>query len=154
MFNKVVLFSLFVIICIFIWSMVCCGHGQKKTRHQDLLKVNVVKSSKELQDFAAKYKSSDIVIASAHSFGNRPAIWTHIPRDYFSVVVVDKGHHARAPTWKMPIRHFRGATKVFLTATPSRTDCRPLYAKLVFSYKLLQACRDGKAKNTKATCKQ
>ena len=66
------------------------------SRHQDLPKVNVVKSSKDLQDFAAKYKSSDIVIASAHSFGNRPAIWTHIPRDYFSVVVVDEGHHARA----------------------------------------------------------
>ena len=30
MFNKVIRFNMFVIIFIFIWTMVCCGHGQKK----------------------------------------------------------------------------------------------------------------------------
>ena len=38
MFNKVIRFNMFVIIFIFIWTMVCCGHGQKKkTQHPSRL---------------------------------------------------------------------------------------------------------------------
>jgi hypothetical protein len=112
---------------------------------KDLPKVGIVKSPADLRDFANQYIDCDIVIASVHSFGNDPARWAHIPRDFFSVVVVDEGHHARAMTWEMPMKHFK-AVRVLLTATPHRTDCKPLHAELVFSYKLLEACRDEKTK--------
>lgn len=63
-----------------------------------------------------------VQIASIDTLRNRLDRW---PAD---LLVVDEGHLAMAPTWKMVIDHYKrqGAKIIVLSATPHRKDGKPL----------------------------
>jgi superfamily II DNA or RNA helicase len=85
----------------------------------------------------------DIVLASAQTLWRR---LDQIPRDTFSVVVVDECHLAGAKTFVQSIQHFEPELLMGLTATPYRKDGMPLgniFDKMVFKYGLKDAIRDG-----------
>jgi superfamily II DNA or RNA helicase len=65
------------------------------------------------------------------------------PEDLFDLVLVDEAHHSPAKTWKSIIDAFPDAKKVLFTATPFRRDNKEIKGRLIYSYSLSKAYRDG-----------
>ena len=76
--------------------------------------------------------AKDVIIANAQKFPARrddSGRWwgEELPDNLFRLVIVDEAHHVPAPTWQRIINKFSGhAMVVFLTATPFRTDGKPV----------------------------
>ena len=69
------------------------------------------------------------------------------PSDFFDLLVVDEAHHAPADSWQNINRAFPDAKKLYLTATPFRSDEQPIRAEPVYSYDLAAAISAGYVKN-------
>jgi superfamily II DNA or RNA helicase len=69
------------------------------------------------------------------------------PSDFFDVIIVDEAHHAPADSWQNINRAFPEAKKLYLTATPFRSDDRPIRAEPVYEYRLADAISNGYVKN-------
>jgi superfamily II DNA or RNA helicase len=69
------------------------------------------------------------------------------PSDFFDLIVVDEAHHAPADSWQNINEAFPGAKKLYLTATPFRSDEQPIRAQRVYSYDLADAIAAGYVKN-------
>lgn len=65
------------------------------------------------------------------------------PPDFFDLVLIDEAHHGAAPSWRALLENLESAKQAHFTATPFRRDRRELSGKLVFSYPLRDAYRDG-----------
>jgi superfamily II DNA or RNA helicase len=65
------------------------------------------------------------------------------PLDLFDVVLVDEAHHSASRTWNGLLEHLSTARRVLFTATPFRADRKEVRGRLVFSYDLSEAYRDG-----------
>lgn len=76
---------------------------------------------------------------------------TRYPKDLFDAVVLDECHHASSQSYQSVIGHFQagqpgGPLLLGVTATPFRADGADLskvFEKIVFSYELPDAIRDG-----------
>lgn len=60
-----------------------------------------------------------------------------------SHLVVDEAHHAPAAMWSDILRGFSGRPVLLFTATPFRSDGRPIPGKTIFRFPLREAQRDG-----------
>ncbi|MEF8940909.1 MAG: DEAD/DEAH box helicase family protein [Salinivenus sp.] len=69
------------------------------------------------------------------------------PSDFFDLILVDEAHHAPADSWQNINRAFPDAKKVYCTATPFRSDEKPIRAEPVYSYRLADAIAAGYVKN-------
>jgi len=69
------------------------------------------------------------------------------PSDFFDVIVVDEAHHAPADSWQNINDAFPDAKKIYCTATPFRSDDRPIRAEPVYRYRLADAIAAGYVKN-------
>ena len=69
------------------------------------------------------------------------------PSDFFDLIVVDEAHHAPADSWQNINRAFPDAKKIYCTATPFRSDEKPIRAEPVYSYRLADAIAAGYVKN-------
>ncbi len=69
------------------------------------------------------------------------------PPDFFDLIVVDEAHHAPADSWQNINEAFPGAKKLYLTATPFRSDEQPIRAQRVYRYDLADAIAAGYVKN-------
>jgi superfamily II DNA or RNA helicase len=69
------------------------------------------------------------------------------PPDFFDLIVVDEAHHTPADSWQNINDAFPGAKKLYLTATPFRSDEQPIRAQRVYSYDLADAIAAGYVKN-------
>ena len=69
------------------------------------------------------------------------------PSNFFDLLVVDEAHHAPADSWQNINRAFPDAKKLYLTATPFRSDEQPIRAEPVYSYDLAAAINAGYVKN-------
>lgn len=76
-------------------------------------------------------------ISPVHYDGNPP------PDDLFDLIVVDEAHHAPARTWKAILDHFGVAKKLLLTATPLRSDGKPVPGDLIYHYPLRMALEES-----------
>lgn len=69
------------------------------------------------------------------------------PSDFFDLIVVDEAHHAPADSWQNINEAFPDAKKLYLTATPFRSDEQPIRATPVYRYGLADAIAAGYVKN-------
>ena len=69
------------------------------------------------------------------------------PSDFFDLIVVDEAHHAPADSWQNINQAFPDAKKIYCTATPFRSDDRPIRAEPVYEYRLADAIENGYVKN-------
>ncbi|MGA9884333.1 MAG: DEAD/DEAH box helicase family protein [Candidatus Acidiferrales bacterium] len=65
------------------------------------------------------------------------------PADFFDLVLIDEAHHGPAPIWNALLDRLGTAKQVQFTATPFRRDRRELIGRLVYTYQLRDAYRDG-----------
>jgi len=65
------------------------------------------------------------------------------PADFFDLILVDEAHHGPAPIWTALLQRVSAAKQVQFTATPFRRDRREITGKLIYTYQLRDAYRDG-----------
>lgn len=67
--------------------------------------------------------TTDVTITNIQKVGGRSVVQVDdIDADEYDLVIVDEAHHYPAPIWKQLIDHFPNSKRVFLTATPFRSD--------------------------------
>jgi DNA repair protein RadD len=67
--------------------------------------------------------------------------------DFFDIIIVDEAHHVPAESWRKINRAFPNAKRLYLTATPFRSDNKPIVAVRIYEYRLAQAISKGYVKN-------
>ncbi|MEU2200769.1 EcoAI/FtnUII family type I restriction enzme subunit R [Isoptericola sp. NPDC019482] len=102
--------------------------------------------------YFATYQALDGEAATAGDTaeGGTPlSVFEDLPRDFFSLVIVDECHRGSASEesrWRKILEHFDVAVQVGLTATPKRdtnVDTYEYFGEPVFEYSLKQGIEDG-----------
>ena len=89
-------------------------------------------------------RRADVIVANVQQLQG----WLPLfPSDFFDLIVVDEAHHAPADSWQNVTRAFPDAKKIYCTATPFRSDERPIRAEPVYRYALADAINAGYVKN-------
>jgi type I restriction enzyme R subunit len=73
-------------------------------------------------------------------------LFTHVPKDFFDLIVIDECHRSGFGTWRDILDYFGNAIQIGLTATPKRTDNIDTYAYFgepLYEYSLGQGIDDG-----------
>jgi DNA repair protein RadD len=87
---------------------------------------------------------ADFIIANVQQIQG----WLHLfDSHFFDMVIVDEAHHAPAESWRKVNEAFPEAKKLYLTATPFRSDNKPIAAERIYEYRLAQAISKGYVKN-------
>lgn len=66
---------------------------------------------------------------------------------FFDFILVDEAHHVPADSWRRVMEAFPQAKKLYLTATPFRSDHQPIQAKPIYKYCLSRAIKNDYIKN-------
>ncbi len=100
--------------------------------------------------YFATYQGIDGDVAGDDAAEATPtSIFESLPRDFFSLVIVDECHRGSAAPdsrWRGILEHFDGAVQVGLTATPKRDtniDTYEYFGDPVYEYSLKQGIDDG-----------
>ena len=89
-------------------------------------------------------RRADVIVANVQQLQG----WLPLfPSDFFDLVLVDEAHHAPADSWQNVNQAFPDAKKIYCTATPFRSDERPIRAEPVYRYSLADAINAGYVKN-------
>lgn len=95
-------------------------------------------------------ENSNIVIANIHKVSSESSSKTLVdilPPDFFDMIIIDEAHHSEAESWKNALDYFECTKIVKLTATPYRADEKELEGKIIYTYPLSDAIKDGIIKN-------
>lgn len=99
--------------------------------------------------YFATYQGLDGESAELGEGETPPSVFESLPRDFFSLVVVDECHRGSASSgsrWRGILDHFDAAVQVGLTATPKRdtnVDTYEYFGDPVYEYSLAQGIEDG-----------
>lgn len=69
------------------------------------------------------------------------------PSDFFDMIIVDEAHHVPADSWQNVNDTFPNAKRVYVTATPFRSDGQSIAAEEVHTTSLAEAMQAGYVKN-------
>src|SRR4029453_10095417 len=69
------------------------------------------------------------------------------PPDFFDLLIVDEGHHTPAESWQRLVTAYPRAKKIYLTATPFRSDGQAIRGTRLYRYRLAEAIAQGYVKN-------
>jgi len=87
-----------------------------------------------------------IVVANYHKFQDIEK-WFGTSKDLIDLIVIDEAHHQAANTYQELIRFFEQAKVIGLTATPFRSDGKPVDGKTIYAYHFRQAVQKGYIRN-------
>jgi superfamily II DNA or RNA helicase len=88
--------------------------------------------------------SAHLVVSNIQQFTGRSNKWyERFPRDYFSMILVDEGHHNVAESWSRLFQYFENAKIVSFTATPLRSDGQQTVGKRVYAYSYTKSMLSG-----------
>jgi len=73
-----------------------------------------------------------------------------LPDDYFDLILFDEGHHGVADSWMALKAQFRTAKIVNFSATPMRADGQVMEGRVIYTYPIFAAIREGYVKRLKA----
>lgn len=73
-----------------------------------------------------------------------------LPPVYFDLILVDEGHHGVADSWQTLKAQFPAARIVNFSATPMRADGQLMEGRVIYSYPIFEAIREGYVKRLKA----
>lgn len=87
---------------------------------------------------------SNFVVTNIQQLANQADRWLpQFPEDFFDMILVDEGHHSAAASWQKVFRRFPNAKVVLLTATPFRSDQRPLDGEVIYKYSFAKSMMNG-----------
>jgi superfamily II DNA or RNA helicase len=87
---------------------------------------------------------ADIIVANVQQIQG----WLHLfPQDFFDMILVDEAHHVPASSWQNVNDAFPNAKRVYVTATPFRSDGQEIQAETVHTTSLAEAMKAGYIKN-------
>jgi superfamily II DNA or RNA helicase len=87
---------------------------------------------------------SDFVVVNIQQLASAADRWLpQFPPNFFSMVLVDEGHHNVAPSWRKVFDRFPEAKVVSLTATPFRGDKKQVAGKVIYRYAFTRAMLNG-----------
>lgn len=87
---------------------------------------------------------SHFVVTNIQQLASQADRWLpQFPPDFFDMILVDEGHHAAAASWQKVFRRFPSAKIVSMTATPFRSDQRPLQGDVIYRYSFARAMVNG-----------
>ncbi|WP_289054305.1 DEAD/DEAH box helicase [Carboxylicivirga marina] len=87
-------------------------------------------------------KRADVVVSTPAFISRAPKEVLDNLKTIFSHVYFDEAHHVKAKEWEFIKTLFKDAKIVQFTATPYRSDRKPIEGKLVYNYPLSQAVED------------
>jgi DNA repair protein RadD len=87
---------------------------------------------------------SDFVVVNIQQLASSADRWLpQFPPNFFSMILVDEGHHNVAPSWRKVFDRFPEAKVVSLTATPFRGDKKQVSGKVIYRYPFTRAMLNG-----------
>jgi len=87
---------------------------------------------------------SDFVVVNIQQLASSADRWLpQFPPNFFSMILVDEGHHNVAPSWLKVFDRFPEAKVVSLTATPFRGDKKQVSGKVIYRYAFTRAMLNG-----------
>ena len=90
--------------------------------------------------------NADIVIGNVQQIQS----WLDLfPSDFFDMVIVDEAHHAPANSWQKINSVFPHTKKIYLTATPFRSDKKRIVGQQIYKYTLADAMKNKYTKHVK-----
>lgn len=93
-----------------------------------------------------------VVVTNIQQLASGGGRWlTGLPADFFSLIIVDEGHHNAAPSWQDVFERFPDARVISVTATPFRADDQPVEGEMIYAYPIAQAMREGYIKHIQAS---
>ena len=95
-------------------------------------------------------EKSNIVIANIHKVYNNNSskdLIRLVESDFFDMIIIDEAHHSAADSWIKALKYFDAKKVIKLTATPYRADEKELDGKIIYTYDLSDAIKDGVVKN-------
>ena len=123
------------------WGMLRqLGVMPERTRNPSVLALKVTVSSGEDIKFI---KSADVVVSTPGLLARASAPILKALAKAFSHVYFDEAHHVTAAEWAKLKALFSNSKIVQFTATPYRTDRKPIEGKIVYNYPVSRALEDG-----------
>lgn len=93
-----------------------------------------------------KAKDAHVVFASFQSLNSKSKWYQRFSKNHFSIIFVDEGHHAQAPTFREVINYFNPDKALCMTGTPDRMDeldIRDLYGDEVVNITIEEGIAKG-----------
>lgn len=89
------------------------------------------------------FSRSQVIVATSSIAGRCEQFVQDRMAHHCPYLFIDEAHHVEAPSWTAFKDRFKGRRVVQFTATPFREDGKPLDGKIIFSYPLQKAQREG-----------
>lgn len=94
---------------------------------------------------------SHVVITNIQQLQGQENRWlSSVPDDYFELILFDEGHHSVAETYESLKKKFPAARIVNFSATPLRADGQMMAGKVLYSFPIFRAIKEGYVKRLKA----
>lgn len=99
----------------------------------------------------ADLDEADIVVTNIQQLQGTENRWLqNLPADFFDLILFDEGHHNVATSWDVLRSKFPNAKIVNFSATPLRADGQLMAGRVLYSYPVSDAIREGYVKKLKA----
>lgn len=99
----------------------------------------------------ADLDDAEVVVTNIQQLQGAENRWLdQLPSDHFDLIVFDEGHHNVAQSWATLMSKFPDARVLNFSATPLRADGRMMSGRIIYSYPIVRAIREGFAKRLKA----
>jgi superfamily II DNA or RNA helicase len=96
-------------------------------------------------------QEADVVITNIQQLHGTENRWLQkLPDDFFDLILFDEGHHNVAISWNTLKAKFPSAWIVNFSATPLRADGQMMAGRILYSYPIFRAIREGYVKRLKA----
>ena len=94
---------------------------------------------------------ADVVITNIQQLAGAGNKWLKaLPANYFDLILFDEGHHSVAATFENLKKQFPKAKIVNFSATPLRADGQMMAGRILYSYPIFRAIKEGYVKRLKA----
>ena len=96
-------------------------------------------------------EEANVVITNIQQLQGDGNPWLQVlPSDFFDLILFDEGHHSVADSWEALKARFPAARIVNFSATPLRADGQIMAGRVLYSYPIFRAIREGYVKRLKA----
>jgi superfamily II DNA or RNA helicase len=94
---------------------------------------------------------SHVVITNIQQLQGQENRWlSSLPDDYFELILFDEGHHSVAETYENLKVKFPAARIINFSATPLRADGQMMAGRVLYSFPIFRAIKEGYVKRLKA----